>query len=305
MVPDEADPAVPELIRRINLSTASVDPVPGMVPTLQSMVGSGVVLGDVLADSGYAHRVAGHWAIPLRAMGASMVTDLHPSDRGPHGTHGGAICADGNLYCPVVPQALLGLAPLGRGADEAARADHDAKTTEAARYKLAPISGPDPDGYRRMGCPALAGKLRCPARPASMALGYDRPSLPAPPEEPPTCCVQASITVPASVNAKTAQKHDYPGPAWRESYGRRSGVERSYSTLKDPARTDINRGWCRVMGLAPILLFLTVAVMVRNARILDAFEARVADNARRAQSGLPPRTRKRRRVSLADLVDTG
>jgi hypothetical protein len=40
----------------------------------------GTPLGDVLADSGYAHRDATAWAIPLRAAGASLVQDLHPHD---------------------------------------------------------------------------------------------------------------------------------------------------------------------------------------------------------------------------------
>ena len=45
--------------------------------------------------------------------------DLHPSDRGTKGTFGGAICANGNLYCPCTPPALLTLGPLARGATEA------------------------------------------------------------------------------------------------------------------------------------------------------------------------------------------
>ena len=71
------------------------------------MVASGVGLGDVLADSGYAHRVAEHWALPLRALGANLVMDLHPHDRGTQGTHHGAICFNGNLYCPAHPKRSL------------------------------------------------------------------------------------------------------------------------------------------------------------------------------------------------------
>jgi hypothetical protein len=41
---------------------------------------------------------------------------------------------------------------------------------------------------------------------------------------------------------------------------------------------------------------------VRNQRILAAFDARQADNTRRAALGLPPRTRKRRRRTLAILA---
>ena len=51
--------------------------------------------------------------------------------------------------------------------------------------------------------------------------------------------------------AKTAQKHDYPSAAWRRSYARRTGAERGFATVKDPATSDISRGWCRLMGLAP------------------------------------------------------
>src|SRR2546430_5796947 len=37
---------------------------------------AGIPLGDILDDSGYAHRDAGAWALPLRAAGAALVQDL-------------------------------------------------------------------------------------------------------------------------------------------------------------------------------------------------------------------------------------
>src|SRR5206468_2768827 len=132
-------------------------------------------------DSGYAHRKPDSWALPLRALGVRLVQDLHPHDRGPKGTHMGAILANGNLYCPATPPALLALAPLA----PAAVAAHDGKSAELARYKLARISGYDADGYQRVGCPAVAGKLRCPLRPASMTLAHDRPQVLEPPEHRP------------------------------------------------------------------------------------------------------------------------
>ena len=45
--------------------------------------------------------------------------------------------------------------------------------------------------------------------------------------------------------------------------------------------------------------------MVRNWRVLDAFEAREADDARRATAGLGARRRKRRRRGLAELASAG
>jgi hypothetical protein len=262
------------------------------------MPAAGVPLGDVLADSGYAHRVPANWAAPLRQAGAALIQDLHPHDRGPRGTHQGAVIANGNLYCPATPRTLLELGPLARSATKEQAAAHDAKTAEAARYKLGRLTRDDEDGYHRVQCPAAAGKIRCPLQPPSMTLDRDRPEILQPPEHPQACCTQQSVTVPPDVNAKTAQKHDYPSAAWRRSYARRTGAERGFATTKDPAASDIARGWCRLMGLAPLMLFTTALLAVRNQRILAAWNARQEENARRAVRGLPPKTRRRRRKTL-------
>jgi hypothetical protein len=42
--------------------------------------------------------------------------------------------------------------------------------------------------------------------------------------------------------------------------------------------------------------------IVRNLRVADAYNARQTDNARRAANGQPPRTRRRRRKTIADLT---
>jgi hypothetical protein len=269
---------------------------------LVTMAEAGIALGDVVVDSGYAHRVPEHFALPLRAAGATLVMDLHPSDRGTQGTHQGAICHHGNLYCPATPKALFDIGPLCRGASKDETAAHDRRSGELARYKLGRISADDEDGYHRVACPAVLGKVRCPLRADSIALTLDHPEVLAPPEHPPTCCTQVTITVPPSVNAKTAQRHDYPGKAWRRSYARRTAVERSNARIKDPATVDVARGWCRVMGLTPMSLFLACALVVRNLAVADAFEQRRADDERRAAAGLSPRTRRHRRRTLADLV---
>ena len=251
MVNDEAGPAVPELVRRATLSSCHLDPVPAFVPALADLAGSGVALGDVLAGSGYAHRVAEHWALPLRAAGAEIVTDLHPADRGPRGTFAGAICCNGNLYCPATPPALLGLVPLARDASGQEIAVHDQATAELAHYKLGRIGADDRDGYHRVSCPAVMGKLRCPRRPASMALSHERPTVLSLSEHVPTCCRQKTLTVPVSVNAKTAQKYDYPSAAWRASYARRTAVERSFSTIKARPATTFPGAGAGSWGSAP------------------------------------------------------
>ena len=115
MVADVGGQEVPELVRRMNLVSCDHDPVPPMVRVLTSMAAGGIALGDVICDSGYAHRVPEHFALPLRAAGARLVIDLHPTDRGTQGTHAGAISCNGNLYCPMTPSALFDLGPLARG----------------------------------------------------------------------------------------------------------------------------------------------------------------------------------------------
>src|SRR6266571_9091154 len=116
MMREENGPAIPELARRAILSSCRHDPARALVPVLTAMPAAGIPLGDMLADSGYAHRDAGAWALPLRAAGASLVQDLHPHDRGPKGAHHGAIISNGNLYCPCTPRSLTELGPLARGA---------------------------------------------------------------------------------------------------------------------------------------------------------------------------------------------
>ncbi len=303
-VNDEHGPPVPELARRMHLSSCDHDPPAAFVPVLERMANDNITIADVLADSGYAYRVPETWALPVRALGASLIQDLHPNDRGPNGTHMGATCANGNLYCPATPTTLLQTQPLARGASAEQTAKHDQQCAELARYKLSPITRHDPDGYHRATCPAAQGKLRCPLRPESMTRSHDRPTILDPPQHPPACCQQKTITVPPSVNAKTAQKHDYPSPQHRASYNRRSAAERTYATIKDPATNNLNKGWCRIMGLTGIALLTATVLIARNLRINDAHTARQAENERRAANGLPPKQRKRRRQSTTDLIST-
>jgi len=302
MVRDEGAGRVPELVRRMTLNSCSVDPPPQMVGVLTSMVSSGITVKDVLVDSGYASRKAERFALPIRRTGADLVMDLHPFDRGTRGTYEGAICSNGSLYCPATPRSLLDIKPLGhRSTPEQIRAN-DAQSAELSRYKLGISQSRDADGYMRVMCPAVLGKVRCPLRDKSMTLGYDRPEISSPPEHPPPCCEKVTITVPPEVNAKTAQKHDWPSKAHRRSFSRRTAVERTFSTIKDPATTDISRGWCKVMGLTPMAVLLACALVTRNLRVEDAFERHQAEEERRQKSGLEPRRRKRRRRTMDDLV---
>src|SRR6266852_8757679 len=143
----------------MTLSSCHPGPVRAFTKVPTSMAAAGIALGDILDDSGYAHRDAEAWAIPLRQAGAQLIQDLHPSDRGPRGTHQGAIIANGNLYCPATPKPLLELGPLAPAATPGQAAAHDQQAAELSRHKLGRISAGDTDGYHRVMCPAVMGKI--------------------------------------------------------------------------------------------------------------------------------------------------
>lgn len=295
MVKEERGAAVPELVRRIAFANPRTDPPADMATTLLRAYADSVGAGDVLADCGYSNRDPKTFASPLGRAGASLVMDLHPTDRGPRGTHAGAIISNGNLYCPATPRPLLELGPLARAASVAEAAAHDESTKELSRYKLGRISSRDQDGTERVMCPAAMRKCRCPLRPESMTLDYTQPEIVSAPQEPPTCCVQKTISVPVTIDAKRRQKHDYPSRAHRFSYNRRTGSERTFSWIQDPASGGVRRGWSRLFGRAPNALLYALVVVVRNIRLVLAHEDREADTARRAAMGLSPLTRRRRR----------
>ena len=173
--------------------------------------------------------------------------------------------------------------------------DHDRKTAEAARYKLGRLTADDADGYHRVQCPAAMGKIRCPLRPSSMTLDRDRPEILTPPEHPQACCTQQTITVPPDVLAKTAQKHDYPSAAWRRSYARRTGAERGFATVKDPAASDISPRLVPPHGPGP-------ADAVRHhaaGRPQPAHPAPPGTPGRKKTSAAPPRACPRKPANAA------
>jgi hypothetical protein len=79
MTREEDGPPVPELARRMTVCSCRHDPARALAPVLTAMPAAGIPLGDVIDDSGYAHRDADARAIPLRRAGAQLARDLHPT----------------------------------------------------------------------------------------------------------------------------------------------------------------------------------------------------------------------------------
>ena len=212
MMPEEHGRAVPEYARRITLSSCRQDPVPALVPVLTALPAAGIPLGDILADSGYAHRIPANWAVPLRAAGAQLIQDLHPSDRGPHGTHHGTIISNGNLYCPVAPHQLL-----------RTRATGPRRHPRAGRVARHPDRGTGPlqarqdhHGRRRRlpprHVPCGHGQDPLPAPPSVHDPGPGPARDPHPAADPPACCTRQTLTVPPDIRPRPRRNTTTPPP---------------------------------------------------------------------------------------------
>ncbi|MGD0441070.1 MAG: hypothetical protein ABSB52_10645 [Acidimicrobiales bacterium] len=142
---------------------------------------------------------------------ANLVMELRRNGRGPQGTFTLAILRNGSLYCSGTPKALFEFGPLARDASLGEAEAHDRQTAELSCDKLGKITKPDTDGHHRVVCPAVVAKCRCPLRPDSMELSSDHPKVFYLPNQAPRCCLQMSLTVPPSINAKTAQSPMHGG----------------------------------------------------------------------------------------------
>ena len=182
MMPDENGPPVPELARRATLSPLPARPGPRPGPRPDRDARRGIPLGDILADSGYAHRDAAAWALPLRAgrrLGSSRTCTRTTADpRAPTR----ARSSQREPVLPGTPRSLLELGPLAR---DASRENRSSRTTRrppswpATSSAGSPLT--TPTATTGSQCPAAMGKIRCPLRPASMALDRDRPEILQPP----------------------------------------------------------------------------------------------------------------------------
>ena len=194
--PRRDGPPVPELTRRITLSSCHADPVRVLTPVAHPHARGRHPPrrrprrlrlrpprpGRLGPPAPRRRRAAGPGPAPARPR---------PPGHPPRRDH-----RQRQPRTAPPPRPLLHLGPLPPGATADQIAAHDQQTAELARHKLGRLTADDADGYHRVTCPAATGKLRCPLRPASMTLTTSRPEILTPPEHPPACCTQQTLTVP-------------------------------------------------------------------------------------------------------------
>ena len=184
MMRDEHGPPVPELARRMTVSSCRHDPARALVPVLTAMPAAGIPLGDILADSGYAHRDADAWALPLRQPARSWSRTCTPSTAAPAAPTTAPSSPTATSTARPRPARCWNsgrspATPPGPGRRPRPADRRDSPGTSSARSP--PTTTTATTGCM---CPAAMGKIRCPLRPASMTLDRNRPEILTPPAAP-------------------------------------------------------------------------------------------------------------------------
>jgi len=144
-------------------------------------------------------------------------------------------------------------------------------TAELSCYKLGRITSNDADGYHRVSFRGH-GKVPLSASQGLDGLSFNRPQIICPRTGSKVLYAKEHHSAPERQRQDRAEAR-LPLAGHRRSYARRTAVERSNSRVKDPATIDVSKGWCRIMGLVPISLFLACALVVRNLAISDASQS--------------------------------
>jgi hypothetical protein len=269
---DEGGARVPEFILMSELTRPDDNPVTLSLAMMSRLKALGFKSGgDALADSAYPFNVNPGWTEAVWALGLSPVVDIHPHDLGMAGTESGAIVFNDCLYCPQTPQALFDI-PMPDRRNSASCASYDAAVKVRDSYRFRNHGRRDAvTGRQRMVCPAEAGTARCGNKQQSVALPYSNPAISNPPNPKPPCCAQVTISIGPARQGKIRQKHIYNSPEWRESYNRRTGVERANSAGKDKAQEDFSRGRIRFFGRGKQQLVRVLGYVAVNLRLLHNF----------------------------------
>ena len=309
---DGAEEAAPALADRILVRRAGTGSVTGVVDALRRLSRRRHVT-EVIADRWYSSKTVEHFHYPLRALGIDLTFDLMPDQLGVRGQTAGAPMLQGAPHCPATPQRWREPDP-PHWFDRQGRDELATQQQRRRSYALARHSGPDADGYERWQCPAEAGKVRCPLKPASMQLPMTLPTVhthPDPADGPlPRVCQQKTVTIPADAGDRTRQKHYWGSAEWQASYARRNVVEGWFGTLKSATHENVGAaGRLRVFGLAKTSLLVGIAAAACNLRMADAWQRRhtgddTTDGHTDGDGGQPAagRQRPRRRRALPTLA---
>ena len=175
----------PNLTGRIVVRPAASDDAEASLTGIDSLLNSGVPVERVLVDRGISYKADERWARELRDRGIDQTLDMHASEHGRLGYDGVAMI-DGWPHCPSIPETLVHikrperLSVPSNGADNPELEQFRESVAERGRFAMRRTQGwtekkRTGERVERYECPAEAGFVRCPLKPASMLVPRRRP----------------------------------------------------------------------------------------------------------------------------------
>lgn len=259
-------------------------------------------VAELLADGLYTNLVPESWAQPL------VERDIRPVLNVPIGAnpteHRGVLMIAGHPYCPCTPPELRRVRPAASGKLATDEGDGEVDATdraggprietpfeEAQRKRAAdeqlrlvvkrtPYACVRDQGFRehkdgwgeRFSCPARAGMVRCPLVKESMTLpAAEFPQIMTKPPAGLEMCTKKTWALPLDAEPKWRQSEIWHSEDWLESYGRRSGVEKFFSALQDPAHENLGPGAYQMFGLPKLSLVAACAAASVNIRLARTY----------------------------------
>lgn len=182
----------------------------------------------------------------------------------------GKVIIDGDEFCPSTPKRLRNLPSLAQTMDETERRKLEGLYDERAKYMMARVSH---GKMVRSMCPALAGKVACPQRPASLNnYGTEVPEEIVPPTRLPLCCTQKTTSTKVELLQRSRQgMYPYGTTDWGRVYRQRNRVESFNGAIRYNIGNLTERAWTRVVGRIKIGLFFVFKLMAANIRSIENF----------------------------------
>lgn len=242
----------------------------------------------IIGDLWYSNLRTEHWYDFLRSQGWTQVVDMREDNQAWNSCRGMRVTA-GQFFCPCTPDVFEKITkpvPVTQVFFE--------RIEQRDAYAMYVHTDDVEHGKRRLMCPALVGKVRCPHRPESMALADSVPLIVDPPDldTAPDCCrVKSTVTVYSS--EPTAQGRLWQGQPWGTpkqvaQFSRRTSVEQVFAQLKDANGIDMSRGFVRVTGLGRVTLAAAFMAVASNIQELATWSAKYGDERAPAHPLLQP-----------------
>lgn len=247
-------------------------------PTLRMLdeyLDSGHHVDKVVVDRGFSYWEAPGWAKELLERDIDQTLDMHENDRGPRlDAATGALLIDGWPYLPWTPKHLhkipvpprYKVSEPKRGpkskkwakylANAAALAEFRRAQAELAQYALMPNGRRRRNGSRQFKVPQFRRDLATVRHRRSKVFR------------------QPTLVLPASIGTKLRQEYRWGSDEWIADYTRRTAIESIFGNLKARDGEGLQRGWIRVVGLAPTALMTALAIVHYNLRTVRKWAKR-------------------------------